>query len=53
MTTRGEQMWPSTRKTALREQVSVNIQASMNKCLDLLAGATRRFRSFVIEEAEP
>ena len=44
-------MCPSSKKMASREQVSFKIPAGMKKRVDLLAEATRRSRTFVIEEA--
>jgi predicted transcriptional regulator len=42
---------PSSKKAESREQVSFKIPAGMKKRIDLLAEATRRSRTFVIEEA--
>ena len=44
-------MIQTLKKNELREQVSFKIPAGMKKRVDLLAEATRRSRTFVIEEA--
>lgn len=44
-------MCPSSKKMESREQVSFEIPAEMKKRIDVLAEATKKSRSFVIEEA--
>ena len=44
-------MIQTLKNNELREQVSFKIPAGMKKRVDLLAQATRRSRTFVIEEA--
>lgn len=44
-------MCPAAKKTETREQVSFKMPATMKARVDILAEATRRSRSFVIEEA--
>lgn len=44
-------MCPTFKNSELREQVSFKIPAGMKKRVDLLAEATKRSRTFVIEEA--
>lgn len=44
-------MIQTLKNNELREQVSFKIPAGMKKRVDLLAEATRRSRTFVIEEA--